>query len=281
MILSRMFIRFILYSFFGWVWETIYCTIKEKHFQSRGFLFGPICPIYGVSAIIVQILFSVSENGPAPAIPLWALLLICTVGSAIIEYGTSWYLEKRFHARWWDYSGAPLNINGRICLPTTICFGISGVLLSRYIIPTMLSVEARMSPIVIEALALVLMGLFSADFALTEASLNALLQRIESADQVFSEKAEAAYQKVAGTPGQIEAIAKSAQKELSVRVQKMAASLTTREKNIILKIKRFSPVRGVKYPATVGEALKKAIKAVGDIKQGKNSPLYSSESDRK
>ena len=265
MVLTRLFILFIFYSFLGWVWETIYCTINEKHFQNRGFLFGPVCPIYGIGVVLVQLLFCASENGPASAVPAWGVFLMCAAGSAVIEYGTSWYLEKRFHARWWDYSELPLNINGRICLPVTFCFGAGGVVIPRYILPGVLSVEAGLNPILEEALALLLMGIFAADFALTEASLNALVQRIERAERTFSSRAEAAYQIVAGTPGQIEAMARSAQEEMNTRVRNAASSLTYREKRIIRSIKRFSPVKGVRYPAMVGEALKKAIRTISPI----------------
>ena len=56
MIISELFVLFIFYSFLGWVWETIYCTVQTGHFQNRGFLFGPVCPIYGVSILLVQLL---------------------------------------------------------------------------------------------------------------------------------------------------------------------------------------------------------------------------------
>ena len=262
MIIARQFILFIVYSFLGWVWETIYCTIQEKQFQNRGFLFGPVCPIYGVSVTIVQILISVSVRGAGGPLPVWQMFLICAAGSVVIEYGTSWYLEKRFHARWWDYSALPLNINGRICFPVTVCFGLGGVVIGRYILPAILSVEAKMHPLAAEAAALALMGVFAADFALTEASLNALIQHIEDAERTFSEKAEAARQKVAATPAQLETMLKTVQEETNTKIRNAAASLTYRERMIIKKIKRFSPVRGVRYPAMAGEALKKMIRQV-------------------
>lgn len=94
MIVSQYFVEFILYSFLGWVWESIYCTVKEKKWADRGFLFGPICPIYGscvVGASLVLVLFPrLSE----PDFPVWILFILCYIGSAIAEFGTSWVLEK-------------------------------------------------------------------------------------------------------------------------------------------------------------------------------------------
>lgn len=52
-----------------------------------------------------------------PSFPVWGVFILCVIGRAIAEFGTSWVLEKRFNARWWDYSTLPLNIQGRICLP--------------------------------------------------------------------------------------------------------------------------------------------------------------------
>ena len=99
-------------------------------------------------------------------------------------------------------------------------------------------------------------------FALTEASLNALLQHIESAERQFSRKAEAAYRTVAGTPQQIEAKILTAKAEAVSRMKRLAGSLSLREKNIMKNIRSFSPLKGVRYPARAGELLKKAVSEV-------------------
>ena len=129
MIITQCFVEFIFYSFLGWIWESIYCTAKEKKWADRGFLFGPICPIYGSCVVLTSVLFSLVPALSDPEFPLWAIFILCCLGSAVAEFGTSWVLEKRFHARWWDYSDMPLNIQGRICVPVSICFGLAGVLI--------------------------------------------------------------------------------------------------------------------------------------------------------
>ena len=116
MIIAAYFVNFIVFSFMGWVWETVYCTFKTKHWQNRGFLYGPI---YGTAAVTAMIVFNFVPVLNTGSLASWKIFLICAAGSAVIEYATSYVLEKIFHAVWWDYSTVPLNINGRICLPAT------------------------------------------------------------------------------------------------------------------------------------------------------------------
>lgn len=111
-------IYFSIYAFLGWLCEDLYCGIPNKKFINRGFLYGPYCPIYGVGALaILYPLLLVSKH------PLIVFLAGIVITSAL-EYVTSWAMEKLFHARWWDYSTYPFNLNGRICLKNSILFGI-------------------------------------------------------------------------------------------------------------------------------------------------------------
>ena len=196
MLIAQYFVEFIFYSFLGWVWESIYCTANEKKWADRGFLFGPVCPIYGSCVVVTSFVFSLIPAFSDPDFPLWAIFIICLIGSAIAEFGTSWVLEKRFHARWWDYSDLPLNIQGRICLPVSICFGIAGVLIVKYLIPFVAGMHEMINPLVYEVLALLLAGVFGADFALTEASLSSLLKDVERMHAEYVERAQANYERV-------------------------------------------------------------------------------------
>ena len=133
--ISKYFIEFIVYSFCGWIWECCYCTVRTHKWQNRGFLYGPIVPIYGTGAVAAMLIFGgLGRTYPfldGAALPVWKLFLICAAASAVLEYLTSYTLERIFHARWWDYSDMPLNVNGRICLPATTLFGVAGVLIVR------------------------------------------------------------------------------------------------------------------------------------------------------
>lgn len=198
--LAQYFTEFILYSFLGWIWESVYCTIREKGWQDRGFLFGPICPIYGISVVLSSYIL---KNIPVlmnPDFPLWGIFILCFLVSAIIEYGTSWGLEKRFHARWWDYSDIPLNINGRICMPASIGFGMAGVFIVKYLIPAVENVRMMVKPGAYELLALIFAIILGADLALTEASLSSLLKRVEEMHLDFNEKAQVSYEKISSAP---------------------------------------------------------------------------------
>ena len=176
MLIAQYFVEFIFYSFLGWVWESVYCSAKERKWADRGFLFGPICPIYGSCVVATSALFSAFDFLSSPDFPIWGIFIICYIGSAVAEYTTSWVLEKRFHARWWDYSTIPLNINGRICVPVSIAFGLAGVAVVKFLIPAVEGIHSVVNPLVYEVLAIIFGMLFGADYALTEASLSALLK---------------------------------------------------------------------------------------------------------
>ena len=216
MLIAQYFVEFIFYSFLGWLWESFYCTLKEHRWQDRGFLFGPICPIYGASVVAASILFRFVPVISSPDLPTWQMFLICMAGSAIAEFSTSWVLEKRFHARWWDYSKMPLNIQGRICLPVSLAFGAAGVVIVKYLLPVMMQAHTVFPALGYEGLSLGFAILFGADFALTEASMSALLSEIEAFHEEFNEKAESTYEHIAQAPRHLE-------ENLEERLQKLIA----------------------------------------------------------
>ena len=117
------FLLFLIYSFFGWCMEICCSLVERKRFVNRGFLLGPYCPIYGCGAIIITFLLGKLTNWPI--ILFIMAILLC----GILEYSTSFLMEKIFHLRWWDYSRKKFNINGRVCLDTIIPFGILGLII--------------------------------------------------------------------------------------------------------------------------------------------------------
>ena len=120
---------FYIYCFMGWVWESCYVSLEKHKWINRGFLKGPLLPIYGSGAIVV--LFStltVNHN-------LILVFIIGMIAATILEYITGAMMEKMFHVRYWDYSEKLFNINGHICLSSTLAWGIFSVLLVRIINP--------------------------------------------------------------------------------------------------------------------------------------------------
>lgn len=120
MLISKYFLMFIIYSFIGWAIEVAGAYYNERKFINRGFLIGPYCPIYGCGGVLITIGLTQYYNNTI------TLFVMAMVLCAILEYATSYILEKLFHARWWDYSKRKYNINGRICLETMVPFGLLG-----------------------------------------------------------------------------------------------------------------------------------------------------------
>ena len=122
---------FFFYSAAGWLLESIYCSIGEKKIINRGFLTGPVCPIYGVAAVVMTVLI----YNPFKDKPL-IVFLLGIIFCDIVEYITSYLMEKLFAARWWDYTYELLNINGRICLKHSLYWGVISVVFVRVIHPS-------------------------------------------------------------------------------------------------------------------------------------------------
>ena len=125
---------FFIYSFAGWLMEVIRVSKKEKKFVDRGFLIGPYCPIYGYGVLLITILLRKYTDDII--VTFFMSLIIC----GILEYLTSYLMEKIFKARWWDYSDRKFNINGRICLENLIPFGIGGCIIVYIINPFLLGI---------------------------------------------------------------------------------------------------------------------------------------------
>ena len=131
---------FFFYSAGGWLLESIYCSIGEKRLINRGFLTGPLCPIYGTAALVMTILI----YNPFKDRPL-IIFLLGIVLCDIVEYITSYIMEKLFSARWWDYTYEFLNIGGRICLKHTLYWGIISVAFVRVLHPAVENLYAKIN----------------------------------------------------------------------------------------------------------------------------------------
>ena len=125
---------FFVYSFLGWLIEVIYVSIDNKKICDRGFLIGPICPIYGVSAVSLTFILGNFQHNYI--FVFFASTILCTT----LEYFTSLVMEKLFKTRWWDYSTEKFNLNGRVCLKNALAFGILGTLVVTVLSPYLWSV---------------------------------------------------------------------------------------------------------------------------------------------
>ena len=130
---------FFIYSFLGWCIETIYAIFIHGFFVKRGFLYGPICPIYGFGAII---LIMTTKNMYGKPIKKF---LIATIAFTAFEYFVSLILETLFGLRWWDYSNDFLNIQGRVSLLYSVAWGVIGVILLEKLHPLIENIIQKFS----------------------------------------------------------------------------------------------------------------------------------------
>lgn len=118
---------FTIYSFLGWCSEVIFATVTTGKFVNRGFLNGPVCPIYGFGmSLVLLVLLPFSDN-----IPL--LFIGGALLTSAIELVGGWALKKFFHTTWWDYSDQPFNLGGYICLKFSILWGLCVVVVIRIV----------------------------------------------------------------------------------------------------------------------------------------------------
>ncbi len=126
---------FFICSFIGWLLEVAYAFSVYGTFVDRGFLRGPICPIYGYGAVIMVLITDwIKKKKITNSLIIFAIVAVI---ATVLEYIASYFLELVFNLRWWDYTGYFLNINGRVCLIFSIFFGIAGVIFIKNIYPIM------------------------------------------------------------------------------------------------------------------------------------------------
>lgn len=152
---------FFIYCFLGWVWESCYVSIKKREWINRGFLHGPMLPIYGSGAIIV-LLCTIGVRDQVILIFIFGM-----TGATILEYVTGACMERLFRVRYWDYSHLPLNMKGYVCLPVSLGWGIFSVLLVRVIHVPIENAVLQIPERIAEAVTVLCSSAFAADFTLS------------------------------------------------------------------------------------------------------------------
>ncbi len=156
------FLLFMIYSILGWLIEVIEKLVTNHSFINRGFLIGPYCPIYGWGGLLMTLLFQRYLKDPV------VLFILIVVLCGLLEYITSYCLEKIFKLRWWDYNHFKFNINGRICLEMLIPFGLAGLLVMYVLSPFFLDLLNRMNGTLLCSLAIILFIVYMIDNILSE-----------------------------------------------------------------------------------------------------------------
>ena len=176
---------FFAYSFLGWCIEVTLKYFQFHRFINRGFFTGPIMPIYGSGAALITVAVSSLARFEYGYGSTFALsFVIC----GTLEYLTSYWMEKRFHARWWDYSQKPMNLHGRVWIGNLMLFGLGGVAIIHIINPLFDRILAAFSFSAKEITACVLTAVFAADYVLTHFVMKLVKIGVESSEADSTEE---------------------------------------------------------------------------------------------
>lgn len=242
---------FFIYAFAGWCMEVALKYRQYHRFINRGFLTGPVCPIYGCGAVLITVVIGNLTRVESGLVMTFALsFVIC----GAVEYLTSLVLEKIFHARWWDYSQKPMNLQGRVWIGNLMLFGLAGIAIIHLLNPAIYSVLDRIPARTREVLAVVLLAIIAADFVISYFVLKLVKVGIDSSEaddteeiskevrQLLTDKSyfytrfsdaypEVVYRtervqaRLAAVKAEAERIRQEAEKRLDAQAEKVAASL--------------------------------------------------------
>lgn len=231
------FLYFTAYSILGWACETFYCSVGNRKFVNRGFLNGPVCPVYGFGAVLVILLLQSTEKN------LVALFLSGMMVTTVLEYLTSVLLEKLFHMKWWDYSRYKFQINGRVCLLNSLMFGGLSVILMRVLHPWISGLIARIPTSLLPWISLGILAVFAVDTVVTVRSILILKGKMQEIQKLLEE-----------IKTRTEAAAAQLRAEMREKTQESKASLEAR-------LDQYRLPEGVSLREFVEERRKKAAAA--------------------
>lgn len=165
-------VLFFIYAFLGWCCEVVFAAIKTGKFVNRGFLNGPVCPIYGIGVVLCILALT----------PLDDHLLVLFLGSMVLttalEFLTGWVLEKVFHTKWWDYSEEKFHIKGYVCLEFSIIWGFAATFVMKLVHPMIYSLVGKLPLSVGRVMLGVAIALLLADLGATVAAVRSLQKRL-------------------------------------------------------------------------------------------------------
>ena len=179
----------LIYSFLGWILEVVYHAVTLGKIMNRGFLNGPLCPIYGFGAVGVfmlgNVLDSGSLGGDISSINPFLIFLIGVVLATLIELLAGFLMDRLFHTRWWDYSAEPFNFHGYICLKFSLLWGLAVLVVVRVIHPYIAAGDIDILPDKVGWILLaVFYALFIADLAVTVAVVRGLNRELTELDRI-------------------------------------------------------------------------------------------------
>lgn len=180
---------FLIYSFIGWLVEVLLTLVMERKFINRGFLIGPLVPIWGTGAVLITLILKPQDS-------LFNLIISSAFIGTFLEYVINYLMEKLFKVRWWDYSHLPFNINGRVCLASSCVFGVGGVLVVKFINPFLFNIFLKINPSIFCMIIMILILFVLTDFCI---SFNIIQKLKISAESVHKDYTEEISKKVRAT----------------------------------------------------------------------------------
>lgn len=172
---------FFIYGVLGWCVEVAYAAVKQGEFVNRGFLNGPICPIYGVG--VVSVIYCLGEVKGNLVVLYAASVVLVTV----IEGITGFVMDRLFHHKWWDYTDQPLNIGGYVCLVFSLIWGVFCVFIMKIFQPVVKGVVIHI-PFIIGLIVLIVCAIaMSADLYVTASAVLKLNKKLEAMDKIAAE----------------------------------------------------------------------------------------------
>jgi uncharacterized membrane protein len=169
---------FLIYAFLGWCVEVSFVAVTSGRVVNRGFLNGPVCPIYGVGMVGVLLLLEPVQDNLL--LLFLGGMLLCT----LVELIGGWVLEKVFHTRWWDYSNQPFNLGGYVCLGFSILWGLAVTFVVRLVHPVIFSLVCAIPTLVGWILLGIFYALFLADFIVTLVTIIGIRKRLGELQRV-------------------------------------------------------------------------------------------------
>lgn len=177
---------FIVYSFIGWCVEVVYHAVSQGKILNRGFLNGPVCPVYGFGMLAVLAAGNtMAESGDVTTLNAGVIFLGGMVLATTVELIAGWALDTFCHARWWDYSSVPFNFHGYICLKFSLYWGLGAIIVVRIVHPMLAASPAwHISGRIGWPLLGICTAAYLADFLVTVATVRGLNKRLARLDDL-------------------------------------------------------------------------------------------------
>lgn len=259
---------FFVYCFFGWCIESTIVSVNKKHFVNRGFLRLPMLPLYGTGAVLILWITLPYQDFP------WMVYINGLIGATILEYVTGWAMESLFKMKYWDYSSQKLQLHGRICVSSSLFWGVLSVALTEFIHPPIEHWVLNLNPAFVMACTLIISCIMLADTIVsTRAALDLakVLKRLSAARDEIEELGRQLEEIKESAQLQLAEIKDTAQEQLRERrdaIKKRLSEITEEREREFLHIGFLKSQLIKGHPTSYSKKFNAALK---EIKERINS----------